>query len=575
MTGASSTWGKIILDGLAAGGVETVCISPGSRSTPLVMAASAHPEITTYSILDERSNGFFALGRAKKTASPVATVSTSGTAAANFHPAVIEADRSGTPLIVCTADRPPELQHSGSNQTVRQSDLYENAVRWAPTIPSPRDDSRTSQSLSATIATGVARSERPNPGPVHFNIPLRKPLVPDTAQEPFESIENRSAKPTYYSGQTSPSSASLSLLSQQINATSFGWIIAGPTRPIVEGNDIIRLAKLLGYPILADPLSGVRFGTWADVVRIGGYDGYISTANGHTIPDPELVLHIGGTPTSVRLQNYLKQVNPTVIRVDPVIEYQDPTFRTDTFVESSISRLVSALDSEFNGHHNQRAVWDDLLSIETEYWESIDAHPNVVPPEGRIAAETLSHAPSGSTVFVSNSMPIRDVDRYCRPQDGKIAVFGNRGASGIDGIISTGFGTGSVDTDELIFLIGDLAYLHDINGLQLIDRAGIDATIVVINNDGGGIFEQLPIASFDPPFTEQFRTPHGFDLGKAAATYDVAHRSVTSHTFVDVYEEELAHEGSTIIEVRIDRNKNKQCRDEFDTRIEDVLDLPG
>jgi 2-succinyl-5-enolpyruvyl-6-hydroxy-3-cyclohexene-1-carboxylate synthase len=583
----NTLWGRIVADELAASGVTATCIAPGSRSTPLTVAISDHPDIEVFSILDERSAAFFALGRGRRTGEPTAILCTSGTAAANFHPAVIEAHQSRVPLVVLTADRPPELQDSGANQTIDQHDLYGDAVRWERTLPEPEPTARKLRSLRTTVCRGVARSTGTPAGPVHLNCPFRKPLepievegdVPDSlADEAPLAVDGRDG-PFVETRQGRPEldESALSDLAARVRDAERGLLVAGPAdSPPVDGDALADLAAATGFPILADPLSGVRFGSHVrrdDVTVCGGYDSYLD-GRGEEPPvaaAPDLVLRVGASPTSKVLRHYLRDNASEQVVVDPAGGWREAEFTATDLVVADPSRLARRLTDRVDG--DETSATDDyreqFAAAEADYWDLLADARSDETFEGEVLAEVAATAPDPATVFVSNSMPVRDLDRFGRPRAGNLTVLGNRGASGIDGITSTALGAGSATDDPLVLVTGDLAYFHDMNGLLSVARCGVDATIVVVNNDGGGIFHILPIEDFDPPFTEQFKTPHGLDFEPTGDLYGLEFTRVQPDEFRDRFAESVTRGGTQVIEVAFDAGASHRARERIHERERD------
>lgn len=566
----STQWGALVIDTLATAGVDTVVISPGSRSTPLVVAAHEHPAIETVSIIDERSASYFAVGRAKRTRDPVALVCTSGTAGANMHPAVIEADRSRTPLIVCTADRPADLQTVGANQTIDQRDLFGDAVRWAPVLPAARDESRSMDAVRVTTSQAVHRSTHPHPGPVHLNVRFRKPLSPaePTGHDVDQSDQLTSVAST--PGRVSPAVSAVESVRERLERADRPLIVAGPL-PVGAANPVRTFAGHNDIPLLADPLSGIRFGGDVDAPVLGGFDAFLDTAVTTEWPRPDFVLRFGARPTSVAVRAYLEPMSTDDVLVDPVGAYRDPGFSATEIIAASPGPMIAELGASALSLNPDPEWSERLMETERRYWEFVTGNQSDLPPEGRIAFRTITDAPPGATVFVSNSMPIRDVDRFGRPTDRPLTVLGNRGASGIDGIPSSALGAASATDDPAILLTGDLACYHDMNGLLTITRSDVDVTIVVINNDGGGIFNKLPIAEVEPPFTDHFRTPHGIDFSSVAALYDLPYIGTTPTEFGDVYPDQCRSDTSCLIEVTVDGAANHQARDSFQQSVRERL----
>lgn len=587
MTGVNvnSLWATAIVDELEKSGIESAVLAPGSRSTPLTVAFAEHPDIETFSHLDERSAAFFALGRAKQTGSPVPLVCTSGTALANVHPAVVEADQARVPMVLLTADRPPELHDSGANQTIDQMDIYGDAVRNARTLPEPEAADRKLRSLRTAVCRSVGTATGANPGPVHLNVPFRKPLEPGVhAVELSETVPTASvpdgfveANPLAVDGRDGPfvetthgtaavSTADRRRLTEAVEDADSGLIVCGPTdRPEPARDALLSLVRKSGFPVLADPLSGHRFGPQVEMSEApfcGGYDSYIGAIDA----TPDVVVRFGASPTSKALCQYLRDSNARQFVVDPAGGWREATFTATDLVVADETRLAVDLASSLS--RAEPALTERFREAETDYWEIVSGDE---PEEGAVLADVAALAPDPATVFVSNSMPVRDIDRFGRPREAGVTVLGNRGASGIDGIVSTALGAGSATEDPLIAVVGDLAYYHDMNGLLAVSRCDVDATIVCINNDGGGIFRLLPIEDH-ATFEEWFRTPHGLDFEHSAALYDLEFvRTDDRDTFRARFEESVESEGTQVIEMVTDSGRSHADRDALQERVVEAL----
>ncbi|OAQ53879.1 hypothetical protein HTG_06320 [Natrinema mahii] len=598
----ATLWGRVLVDELAKSGLEAVCIAPGSRSTPLTVAFADHEGIDVYSHLDERSAAFFALGRARRTGEPTALVCTSGTAAANFHPAVMEADRAHVPLLVLTADRPPELRDSGANQTVDQVKLYGDAVRWYTELPEPEADERKVRSLRTTAARALAETSGVPPGPVHVNCPFRKPLepiaVPGDVPDAFaETPAGRGRAGPFVetaSGRRLPDDADRDRLAAALADADRPLLVAGPadptTRPDLEPAAVAELADRLDAPLLADPLSGLRFGPHVDGESAdreigaapgetrtvyGGYDAYVGE-----LPPPDVVLRIGASPTSKPLRHWLRDADARQFLVDPAGEWREATFTATDLLAADPAAVVDGLLEALSDRDERSGIdrdWRERVeSAERRHWavrdEALAADALEADPfEGAILADVVATAPDPATVFVSNSMPIRDADRFARPRAAELTVLANRGASGIDGITSTALGAGSTTDDPLVLVTGDLAFYHDSNGLLALERCGVDATIVLLDNDGGGIFHELPIEEFEPPFTEQFKTPHGLDFAALEDLYDLEFERVAPADFSAAYRRSLETPGTQVLSVGFDSEDSHRRRDELADRVSDAV----
>ena len=566
----NTLWGRAIASELARSGVQTACISPGSRSTPLTVALDEHSDIRTISALDERSAAYFALGRARRTGEVTPLVSTSGTAAANYHPAVIEANQGRVPLLLLTADRPPELRESGANQTIDQQKLYGGSVRWDKELPEPRAENRTLRSLRTDICRAVGIAEGTPAGPVHLNVPFAKPLEPTPVEGDVPAslsalaTAGRGEETPFVrrtAGTTEPDERDLRLVAESL-AVDRGLVVAGPADPPgLDPEAVTALSHATGFPILTDPLSGLRFGGHTRVAPvIGGYDAFVDTAVTAEWPDPEVVVRLGASPTSKPLRKYLAGTDSRQFVVDPAGAWREAEFTATDLVVADPSRLCGRLSQLVRNAGS--AAW-------RERWTAADAaHHEAVTErretlfEGGILADVVEAAPDPATLVVSNSMPVRDLDRFGTPSTTSITTVGNRGASGIDGIVSTALGAAHGTTDDVTLVIGDLAYYHDMNGLAAIERADVEATIVLINNDGGGIFHKLPIANFEPPFIRQFKTPHGMNFEPTGDLYGFEYTKVDSRGgFREAYFEAVSAAGSHVIEVVVDAESSHAVRE--------------
>ncbi|UWG50200.1 2-succinyl-6-hydroxy-2,4-cyclohexadiene-1-carbox ylate synthase [Halalkaliarchaeum sp. AArc-CO] len=599
----NALWAAAIVEELVAAGVDTACVTPGSRSTPLAVAFANHDDVHVFSHLDERSSAFFALGRARRTGRVTPLVCTSGTAAANYHPAVLEADRARVPLLALTADRPPELRDSGANQTVDQEKLYGNAARYYKDLPEPEAAPRKLRSLRTTVARALSAAEGTPAGPVHLNVPFAKPLEPTPVDgdvpadlEPVAAEGRRASTSTVEpfvdrtAGTPELDERSLRAVAQNLEAER-GLIVAGPADPPgFDRESIVALSHATGYPILADPLSGLRFGGHVRVAPvISGYDGYLTADSEDALaspadewPAPDVVLRLGASPTSKSLRKYLARSGADQFVVDPAGGWREAEFSATDLVVADPSRLCARLAELLQGRSAGKEEWRrrwetaDRIHFETAHqWivdgDERDGTEGQALYEGWVLSDVVDLAPDPATVFVSNSMPIRDADRFAAADSSAVTMLGNRGASGIDGIVSTALGAGSGTTDDLVCVLGDLAFYHDMNGLLALARCEVEATFVLVNNDGGGIFHKLPIERFDPPFTRQFKTPHGLDFEPSEGLYGVSFARVDARpesdlespreTFRECLSAAIAAEGSHVVELRTDAKAGHRARE--------------
>ena len=614
----NTLWARAIVDELVAADVDAVVVSPGSRSTPLTMAAARNEELHVFSQLDERSAAYFALGRARRTGRVTPLICTSGTAAANYHPAVMEADNARVPLLALTADRPPELRDSGANQTADQEKLYGDAVRFYKDLPEPAPSDRALKSLRTTVARAVATAEGSDSGPVHLNAPFKKPLeptrVPDDVPADLDPIAVSGRDGPYVDvtpGSPDPGDDELRMLATELSGVERGLIVAGPADPPgLDAEAITALSHATGFPILADPLSGVRFGGHTRVAPvIGAYDAYLSDglagdggSPGPDWADPDVVLRLGASPTSKRLRKYLAATGADQYQIDPAGRWREAEFAATDLVVAEPSRLCARLSravTRGGGDPDWRAQWEDAdraaRAIHSREMGGTDdsADPSAFH-EGDVLRVVADRLPDPATLFVSNSMPVRDLDRFVGPTTTSVTALGNRGVSGIDGIVSSALGAGSAATDDLTLVVGDLALYHDTNGLLAIGRCDVDVTVVLVNNDGGGIFHALPIEAFEPEFTESFKTPHGIafepmaDLhgleyaridarpaGSEADDSADTHASMVAADLANAYERAHEADGSHLIEVRTDAESSHRTRERLEAAVERAVHGDG
>jgi 2-succinyl-5-enolpyruvyl-6-hydroxy-3-cyclohexene-1-carboxylate synthase len=552
-------WTGIFVEELARCGLRAVCIAPGSRSTPLTMAFAAHPDITVYSHIDERSAAFFALGLALSSDQPVALVCSSGTATANFFPAIIEAHESGVPLLVLTADRPHELRGSGANQTIDQVKLYGDYALWSVDVAPPQAEPApvTLRSLRTLACRAYDIANGSPHGPVHLNFPFRKPLEPTPSPDDDTHIPDAAAaRPTapftrFARGVAMPTAAQLAELTDILSGAARGLFVCGPRCPGgAFAAAVTRLAEHCGFPVLADPLSNVRFGGGSNLI-LGGYDTFLRGAA--SWESPQVVLHFGAMPTSQTLDDYLTASAPDHrIRVSSDGLWTDANHQLSLFVVADPQTVCERL-TESIAHlplATDRAWVARFQAAEAGCWEVIGGAFNEAFFDGTVLADTVDVLPDGGLLYVANSLPVRQLDQFARPTSKHLRVFCNRGASGIDGTVSSALGAAAASEAPLVLVTGDLAFYHDLNGLLAFKRCGVKATIVVINNDGGGIFYRLPIAKFDPPFTDLFVTPHGLHFEPMAQMYGLHYEQVSDRlSFRRVLHAAMHSDSGTIIEV--------------------------
>jgi len=503
------------VDELAAQGIEYACVSPGSRSAPIAMALQRHPKIKVIIHVDERSGSFFGLGLGKATAKPAVLLCTSGTAAAEFHPAVVEASYSRTPLIVITADRPPELQDAGANQAIDQQRLYGTAVRWFFDPGTPVDMPGAARMWRRLAARAVAEAAG---GPVHLNLPFREPLVPPPGQVPSAEGE---AGQIATSGRVLPTPAQLATLASALQRARRPLVVAGEMR---DGERLASALTRLGLPVLAEPGSQLRRGETGGAVE--SYEALLR-AGWSLEHGPDLVIRIGGTPTSRAMNSWLAAASPPTFLIDPDHAWRDQDHLARHVVACDPQALLEALPPV------SRASWrDEWLAAGKKAGAAISATLISTPlHEGHIVRALASRLPEAAQVFIGSSMPIRAADSFWPLSKPQQRFYGNRGASGIDGLVSTGLGVATGRSDvPTVLLLGDLSVYHDMNGLWAIGRHGVKATVIVCDNNGGGVFNFLPQAQHPDVFEEIFATPLGLDFAQVARLYGLVYSPVTDRS---------------------------------------------
>ncbi len=549
------------VDELARSGVRHACICPGSRSTPLALLMRRHAGIKVWVHLDERSAAFFALGIAKALREPVAVVSTSGTAAVNFAPAVAEARYGRVPLLVLTADRPPELRGVGANQTIDQVRLFGTHAKWFAETPLPEGSGAAVRYARSLSCRAVAEACADPPGPVHVNLPFREPLVPAPGPSPL-AREGAAPYVAVRRADRRPNSAELVDLATQLRNARRGLIVCGPRDDPRLPAAVMLLGRDLGFPVLADPLSQLRSGPHHDSLVIDAYDAFLRDEGLSAALAPDMVLRFGATPTSKPLLRYLEQHSDALQVLIDEESLNDPALIAGeavhadpaSFCHSLLSALPAAAGDAAQAPWVHR--WRELnQATRTVLSSGLTAEAGMTEPG--VIAGLASLLPPGATLFAGNSMPVRDLDAFFPGGPTPVRFLANRGASGIDGVVSSALGAAAVTSEPLALVIGDLSFYHDMNGLLAAQRFGLGATIVLLNNDGGGIFSFLPQADEAEHFEELFGTPHGLDFRHAAAMYGIGYCRVDlKDEFRAAVLESLASGGVNIIEVRTDRAAN-------------------
>jgi 2-succinyl-5-enolpyruvyl-6-hydroxy-3-cyclohexene-1-carboxylate synthase len=559
-TNRNAALASAMVEELARCGVRDAVLAPGSRSTPLALALWREPGIETRVIVDERSAGFFALGAAQASGTPVAVLCTSGTAAANLHPAVCEADEAAVPLLVLTADRPPELRDIGAGQTIDQLKLYGSAVRWFCEVGTHEaDDAGLLHFRSVACRAFAAAAGDPRPGPVHLNVGWRDPLGPeprpaDLTATSALALEGRGERPlTAVRGSAAAQPDAIGELARRIGSHPRGVIVAGRHPEADLAEPVTALARVSGYPILAEPTSQLRFGPHDRGLVITQYGAIAARAPAALAPD--LIVRFGDLPTSKPLRQWLAALDAEQWLVDGHFGWNEPSRIATNLVRASGAAFATAVAGwipEGSGDRDWSQAWlaadgAALAAIEAELGRLDEpTEPGAHAALGRIYAD-------GELVYTASSMPIRDQESFVGAGPAAVRFFGNRGANGIDGLISSGIGAAAASGRPTWIVTGDLGLYHDMNGLTALRHAAEPVRIVVLNNDGGGIFEFLPQAGQvkREEFEAVLGTPLGLELERLASLYDLPYERLTDLT-------RLADSGAqtALIELPIDRRAN-------------------
>ena len=549
----NTLWCSVAAETLWRSGVRHAVISPGSRNTALTMALVAHPGIETTPVLDERSAAFFGLGVAKRTGVPAVLLCTSGTAGANYLPAVIEAKESGTPLILITADRPPGLRDCASGQTIDQQKLFGAFATFYHELAVPEPRAELLGYLRQTLRQAVARSLEG--GPVHLNAPFRDPLPP-IADGTAEPLARAVAWEEFFAlpGPVAVEAERRPALPMDF-ITKRGVVVAGVG--FDRGECALAHGAAYNWPVLADAISGARLQVSTRATVIAAYDAILRDERAAEKLRPEAVAVFGDLPTSKALRAWLSKVDAPVVQFTPYPDNRDGVHARTRRVRAKADEL-NRPPLVFDG---APAEWEKRWAKAEAAAQKVLAGAETEPGfEGACTRALAAGLKPEHTLFVASSMPVRDLEYLAPVRTDGPRVIANRGANGIDGTLSTALGVAH-GGGPTVLLTGDLAFLHDTNGLLAAAKLKGSLTAVVINNDGGGIFGHLPVAKFDPPFEEYWATPQKVEIAKLCAAYGVPHRSAGSASGLRVaLRAELGEPGLRVIEVKTDRSKDVETR---------------
>ncbi len=577
---------RAFVEELARAGVRDAVVCPGSRSTPLALALRAHDRIRVRVLIDERSAGFFALGIARTTRRAAVLLGTSGTAAVNFAPAVVEASLGRVPLVVLTADRPAELRDRGAPQTIDQDHLYGRHAKWFAELALMDEAPDTMAHVRSVAGRAVATAVEGPAGPVHLNLPLREPLIPTddlgAIDGPIDGREPAGVGVPFaaaVTGRRTLDRDQVAAIARRLAAADRGLIVAGPLDDPGVNEPIVRLAAATGYPILADPLSGLRCGPHDRSLVLAHADHIARPGPWIDAHRPEIVIRFGAMPTSKPVTELIKAARPELFVVDGDGGWREAAVVPATFIHADAASAAGALADAVEGAMaagkqpgaEPRSRWARAwLAAEQAAGRVLDSWLDGLdePFEGapfRALGELL---PAGALLWAGNSMPVRDLDAWLPTGERAIRALGNRGANGIDGVTSTALGSAAVSQGPVVLVVGDVSFLHDLGALVTARLHETNLLVVLVNNDGGGIFSLLPQARTEARgaglpahYEELFGTPHGIELGPIVEAFGFRHGVAGGGGYADlrtVIEAELGRPGLRVVELRTDRARNAE-----------------
>lgn len=547
---------------LVAGGLRHVVICPGSRSLPMALALRAHPDLTILTHIDERAGAFMALGLARASGRPVAVLGTSGTAVVNIAPAVVEARHGRVPLLVLTADRPPELRDRGSAQTIDQDHLYGRAAKWYAELPVP-DDRVPEAHVRDVAARALGIAVDVPAGPVQVNLPFRAPLLPDGPLAPQPGDPASSHLGTVR-GVLRLDDAGRAVIAATVRPSRRPLIVVGPLdRPDVVAA-IGRLSTWIGAPVIADGLSGMRHGDHDRSGLVARADLALRSEVFLRAHEPDLLIRFGAAPTSASTLGFVERCDAPRLLIDDG-SWDDPALRGGTFVHADPAAVAEALIVACPNESVDSAWRDAWVAAGDRADTAVRATLATFdePFEGAIFAALEGRLPPGTRLVVSSSMPVRDLDTFLPDGPTPLRCIANRGANGIDGVVSTALGVAAADPAPVLAVVGDLAFLHDANALIGARMNRLSLTVVVIDNDGGGIFSFLPQGEADRPeiglpehYEQLFGTPHGTDLLAVARALGAETHDLEPDAIGDAVTASLCRPGVHVLRLRTDRARN-------------------
>jgi len=580
-TNINMVWASLIIEELSRHGIDYFCISPGSRSTPLTAAVAYNDKAESRIHFDERGAAFHALGYARATGKPAVLICTSGTAVANYLPAVVEASMDRIPMILLTADRPKELRGTGANQTIIQPGIFSHYVNWEIDLICPNENQGPEFVLN-TIDRAVSDALGDPPGPVHINCQFREPLAPGVEEQDFTGylsgisqwLDTNQPFTENKPVTASPLPADIAQVATILNKAQNGWLIVGRLNNLKETRAVLDLSRKLAWPVFPDILSGLRMGTqntdMENIEIIHYYDLLLHSEDLKKRFKPDTILHIGHQLTSKRLMQYLQDISyNNYIRVADFKYHEDPVQKVTLRIKSDIASFALKLSYNLTTKRNENLPLLRRASQTIDgniYWNFLSSEKITQPALAYTISKMINA--NSSALFLASSLPIRDMDTFGASDGWLIPIGGNRGASGIDGTLASATGFAVGHKKPVTVYIGDLALLHDLNSLALVKDCPYPVNVVVVNNGGGNIFQRLPIAGHIDIFEKYFLTPHKYDFEKAAAMFDINYyHPETVQELINAFQRHGHNENSALIEIKIDPAQNKN---DYDTLLKNI-----
>jgi len=568
-------WSSLIIEELIRQGCNYFCISPGSRSTSLTLAVAQNKKSISKIFYDERGGSFHALGYARASGKPAVLICTSGTAAANYYPAIIEAYQDSVPLIVLTADRPPELRAAGANQTIDQVKMFGNYVNWYFELPTP-DANISPQFVLTTIDQAYFKSMHSPKGPVHINCMYREPFFSENelSLNDISSKWQKSGKPFTVYQDTKTNILPDSQLIEKINTFDRGIIIAGKMDSHTDSEAVYKLAEKLKWPVFADISSGLRIRTNSELI-IEHFDLALLSNSFKNSLEPEMVIQFGKRYVSKRLLTYLNELNPeNYLVVDDSPDRLDPTHIVTDRIVGNISQFCKSLVPSITGIIGKNWI-ENIYKANNKIDELIKNEFGSKNKLSEISTARIisKNIPQNSGLYLASSMPIRDMDMFAIKNQKNIFLTANRGASGIDGTIASAIGFAEGNESAVTLVLGDLAFIHDINSLYQLASSKYPVFIILINNSGGGIFSFLPIANQRDVFKDYFSTPHDLTFERSADLFKLKYYNPKSSTeLISNYQSANNEQKSAIFEITIDQEENFNLHKNFYNKVIESLE---